>query len=751
MRRRIAEASAATSRVLLALDAFIDSTMFATGRKALGLLEAIDEASDRLHLSGAPRLAVELACEALTLGLAGLLVALSLALPAFRETADDDRLARSDLAVTFQDRYGIEVGKRGVNRDEAVPFEDLPDYFVKAVIATEDRRFFNHFGIDVIGTFRALTVDARASGVVQGGSSITQQLAKNIFLSNERSIQRKIKEAYLALWLEFHLNKKEILKLYLDRAYMGAGAFGVEAAAQTYFGKSARDIDLAEAAMLAGLFKAPTKFSPLVNLAAARARANDVLSNLVDAGFMTEGQVYAARRNPATPVDRPPHENPDWYLDFAYSEVKALAATGKLGGDRALTVRTGLDSALQAKAEDTIETMLREKAPAYRAHQAAAVVATTDGLVRAMVGGRDYGASQFNRATDAERQPGSSFKIFVYMTALLTGKFHSDTPIDASSVCIGDYCVHNYHGESAGILPLYRALAESLNTAAIRMSVKIGEVYWPPKQPYHLARIAALGRSKIVQTARAMGVTTPLVDTVSLPVGADEVKMIDMVAANATLASGGVRMTPYAAVEVRNASGKLVYSHAADSGPLTRVLPADKVAEMNEIMTHVVTEGTGRAAQIPGLVISGKTGTTNNSTNAWFNAFTGNLVGSVWFGNDDNAPMENLTGGILPAMTWREIMVFAHRGLEAKPPFGVAPPPPAQNSPAAQAPAKTAPDAGAAPPPIALSPAATRAILDIRELARTALSRLSVSIGPETDPKTAPSAPAVSLGAVGSP
>ncbi len=304
--RRIAEAWATTSRVLLALDAFINSTMFAAGQKAVGVLETIDEASDRLHLSGAPRIAVELACEALTLGLGGLLVVLALALPAFRETADGDRLARSDLAVTFQDRYGVEVGKRGVNRDEAVPFQDLPDYFVKAVIATEDRRFFNHFGIDLVGTVRALTVDARASGVVQGGSSITQQLAKNIFLSNERSIQRKIKEAYLALWLEFHLSKKEILKLYLDRAYMGAGAFGVEAAAQSYFGKSARDIDLSEAAMLAGLFKAPTKFSPLVNLAAARARANDVLSNLVDAGFMTEGQVYAARRNPATPIDRPP-------------------------------------------------------------------------------------------------------------------------------------------------------------------------------------------------------------------------------------------------------------------------------------------------------------------------------------------------------------------------------------------------------------------------------------------------------------
>jgi len=739
------------SRALLALDAFIDSTMFAAGQRTLRILQAIDDASDRMHLSGVARVAVEVACEALTLGLAGLLVALALALPAFRETADDDRLARSDLAVTFQDRYGVEVGKRGVNRDEAVRFEELPDYFIKAVIATEDRRFFSHFGIDVIGTFRALTVDARAAGVVQGGSSITQQLAKNIFLSNERSIERKIKEAYLALWLEFHLTKKEILKLYLDRAYMGAGAFGVEAAAQTYFGKSARDIDLAEAAMLAGLFKAPTKFSPLVNLAAARARANDVLDNLVDAGFMTEGQVYAARRNLATPVDRPPHDSPDWYLDFAYSEVKALAEAGKLGSDRTMTVRTGLDSTLQTKAESAIETMLRDKAPAYRAHQAAAVIATTDGLVRAMVGGRDYGASQFNRATDAARQPGSSFKIFVYMTALLTGKYHGDTPIDASSICIGDYCVHNYHGESAGILPLYRALAESLNTAAIRMSVKIGEAYWPPKQSYHLAKIAALGRSKIVETARLMGLTTPLVDTVSLPVGADEVKMIDMLAANATLASGGIRVTPYAALEARNASGKLIYSRAADGGPQIRVLPADKVAEMNEIMTHVVTEGTGRAAQIPGLVISGKTGTTNNSTNAWFNAFTGNLVGSVWFGNDDNAPMENLTGGILPAMTWREIMAFAHQGLEPRPPFGVAAPSPAPAGPVAQAPAKAATEDSASPPVVALSPRTTRAIEDIGELARAALARLPVSVAPEAEPPGVSQERGVPRTAIGSP
>ncbi len=708
---------------MLALDALINSSMYDARHRFFSAWAAIDAASDRMHVSGLRRVAVEIACETLTLGLAGLLVVLAFAIPAFQDTAGDDWLSRTDLAVTFQDRHGVEVGKRGIKHDDAIPFDELPDYFVEAVLATEDRRFFEHFGIDIVGTIRALTVNAKAAGVVQGGSSITQQLAKNLFLTNERSIQRKIKEAYLALWLEHHLTKKEILKLYLDRAYMGSGAFGVQAAAETYFGKSAREINLAEAAMLAGLFKAPTKFSPFVNLAAARARANDVLSNLVAAGFMTEGQVYAARRNPATPIDRTVQSDPDWYLDFAYSEIKALAAAGKFGSDRILTVRTGLDSALQAKADATVEAMLRDKAPAYHAHQAAVTIATPDGLVRAMVGGRDYGASQFNRATDAERQPGSSFKIFVYMTALLTGKFHADTPVDASGICIGDYCVHNYHGESAGRIPLYRALAESLNTAAIRMSVKIGEVYWPPKQSYHLAKIAALGRSKIVETARAMGVTTPLIDTVSLPVGADEVKMIDMVAANAALANGGMRATPYAALEVRNSAGKLIYTHAADGEPPKRVLPADKVAEMNNIMTHVVTEGTGRAAQIPGLVIAGKTGTTNNSTNAWFNGFTGNLVGSVWFGNDDNSPAGTMTGGTLPAMTWREIMAFAHQNLDPKPPYGVAPPPPpAANAQTAKAPAKpsTNPD-DAPPPPTTLSPVATRAVMDIATLARSAL------------------------------
>ena len=715
----------ALRRSLLAFDAFIDSSMYDAGRSLTGAFAGVAAASERLRLRGLAKLGLDLACEGINIGLVGLVVALALAQPAFEATSDEDWLKRTDFAVTFQDRYGVEIGRRGVKHDETVPFDELPENFIKAVLATEDRRFFHHFGIDVIGTLRALTVNAHAGGVVQGGSSITQQLAKNIFLSNERSISRKITEAFLALWLEQRLSKKEILSLYLDRAYMGGGAIGVEAAARHYFGKSARDVNLAESAMLAGLFKAPTKFSPNVNLPAARARANDVLSNLVDAGFMSDAQVYSARRNPATPVEREEKANPDWYLDFAFGEIKQLASAGKLGADRVLNVRTGLDQSVQQKAEDVLEEKLRVEAPAYHAKQAAAVIADPDGLVRAIVGGRDYGASQFNRATDALRQPGSSFKVIVYLTALMTNKFHPTTPVDASGICIGDYCVHNFEGESGGRMPMYRALALSYNTAAIWLSLKIGEAYWPPGKSYHMAKIAALGRSKIVETARTLGLTTPLADTVSLPIGADEVKMIDMVGANAVLANGGKRAVPHAAVEIRNAQGQVIYTAERDGPKPEQIVPADKVAEMNNIMTHVLTEGTGRGAQIPGLTIAGKTGTTNNSTNAWFNAFTGNLVGSVWFGNDDGSPMGDMTGGTLPALSWKEIMTYAHRGLEPKPPFGVAAPP------AAAAAAAGAGKSGAtpteAPARASLSPQTRNALLEIGEFLRAARERTTAS------------------------
>ena len=404
----------------LAADSWLDHAVYVSIQAVRAGLEGLYVFSNRFHVSGWRRVGVELACDGLTFGVAGAILALALAIPAFHETGDD-WLQRSDIAVTFLDRYGEPIGQRGIRHNDTVELAEMPDYVVKAVLATEDRRFYEHFGIDVIGTFRAVAANAEANGVVQGGSSITQQLAKNLFLSNERTLERKIKEAYLALWIECHLSKDEILKLYLDRAYMGGGAFGIEAASRYYFGKSVRDVSLPEAAMLAGLFKAPSKYAPTSNLAAARARANQVLTNMVEAGFLTEGQVYGARRNPATPVDRTASQSPDYYLDWAYGQVTDLVDDGKLGNDKTFVVKTAHDPAIQKVAENAIETMLREHGADYNAHQAAMVVMETDGAVRAMVGGRDYSQSQFNRATDALRQPGSSFKPFVYTTALMNG------------------------------------------------------------------------------------------------------------------------------------------------------------------------------------------------------------------------------------------------------------------------------------------------------------------------------------------
>ena len=540
------------SRILLAFDALVDSSMFDSGRRSRESYENFSAFMGRFHVSGITRLGVELACEALTLGLAGGILAMALASSAFNMTSDD-WLKKQDLSVSFLDRYGAEVGQRGIKHDDAVPLEQYPDHLIKAVLATEDRRFYEHFGIDVIGTARALTVNARSSGVVQGGSSITQQLAKNLFLSNERTITRKINEAFLALWLERRLTKREILKLYLDRVYMGGGTFGIQAAAEFYFGKSVRDVNLAEAAMLAGLFKAPAKYAPHVNLPAARARAHDVLDNLVDAGFMTMSQIAVAQRNPATPVDRARETSPDWYLDFAYAEIVKLAEAGKLGADRVLTVRTALDSNVQKRAESVIETNLREQGRSFHATQSAAVVMEPDGAVRAIVGGRDYSESQFNRATEAARQPGSSFKPYVYLTALMTGKFNPNTKVTDSPTCIGNYCVHNYSGGYAGTLPLSMALAKSLNTIAIKLSIAIGNGN------------SRIGRAKIIDTCRRLGITTPLEDTPSLPVGQSDVIPIEHSAAYAAFVNGGKKVVAYAAIEIRNSRGDVLYRHDRDA------------------------------------------------------------------------------------------------------------------------------------------------------------------------------------------
>jgi penicillin-binding protein 1A len=725
------------SQALLAFDAWVNSAVYNSGRRSRAAYAAFSAFMDRFHVRGWPRFGVEIACETLTLGLGGAMVALFLATPAFQETSDD-WLKKQDLAVTFLDRYGNEVGRRGIKHDDSITLDQLPEHLIQAVLATEDRRFYEHWGIDVIGTMRALTVNARATTVVQGGSSITQQLAKNLFLSNERTLQRKIKEAYLAVWLEFHLTKREILKLYLDRAYMGGGTFGVQAAAEFYFGKNVRDVTLPEAAMLAGLFKAPTKFAPHINLPAARARANDVLNNLVDAGYMTQSQIFAALRNPATPIDRHRDVTPDWYLDYAYDEVKKLSDAKKLGDDRVLTVRTALDTGLQKHAESVIEDQLRQNGHAYHAKQSATVVMDSQtGAVRAIVGGRDYGASQFNRATDALRQPGSSFKPYVYLTALMSGKYKPTTVVVDGPVCLGNWCPRNYGGKYYGAIPLVGALTRSLNTVAVKLSIGIGDSKGGDFQK------AKQGRAKIVDTARRLGITTPLPDTVSLPIGADEVTVIDHTSAYAAFANGGKRVPPHAVVEIFNSRGESIYRHDRDNPAPKQVVPAKNVIDLVSMMTKVVEEGTGkRAALGPNIQVAGKTGTTNGYKDAWFCGYTGNFTECVWFGNDDDTSMNNMTGGSLPAQTWHEVMAYAHNGVELKPLPGMPAPPPGP----AVVTGGTVAELGAPQHPAQLSRRAADAIVSIEDLMRVA-DRQRAATGGGADGVFADSAsPALGIG-----
>jgi penicillin-binding protein 1A len=643
---------------LLDIDARLDSGLFRGGRTAREGFERYRDLMDRVHVSGWRRwLLIEPLSEIATIGMFGLLLCLALAVPAFRETSDEDWLKKSELAVVFLDRYGNEIGSRGIKHSNAVALADFPDHLIKAVLATEDRRFYEHFGIDIPGTFRALVTNARAGGVVQGGSSLTQQLAKNLFLSNERTIERKVKEAFLALWLETRLTKNEILKLYLDRAYMGGGAFGVDAAAQFYFGKSARDVNLAEAAMLAGLFKAPTKFAPHINLPAARARANVVLDNLVDAGFMTEGQVFGARRNPAVAVDRRDESAPGYYLDYAFDEMRKLVETPLFRNisDRAFVVRTGIDLGLQRVAEETVENMIRQFGRDYHVKQAAVVVADLEGSVRAMVGGTDYNQSQFNRATDAYRQPGSSFKPYVYATALMNGFKPTSVVVDGP-VCIGNWCPQNYGRSYSGAITLTQAITHSINVIPVKLSIALGGKDGPKA-----------GRAKIVATARRFGIRAPLPDTPSLPIGADEVTVLEHTVAYATFPNGGMAVKPHAILEVRSGTGETIWRFDRDeTRKPTQAIPPQVAADMAGMMNHVVEEGTARRAILDGIRAAGKTGTTNSYRDAWFVGYTGNFVCGVWYGNDDYSPLNRMTGGSLPAQTWHDVMAYAHQGIEIK-------------------------------------------------------------------------------------
>jgi penicillin-binding protein 1A len=580
--------------------------------------------------------ALLLALWGLVLG-GGALAYFALTLP----PTDDLTLATRRPSVTLLGEDGSLIATFGDLFGEPLRLKDMPRYLPEAVIATEDRRFYGHFGVDLVGLGRAAFADLRAGHVVQGGSTITQQLAKNLFLTNERTLSRKIQEVMLALWLEHKFTKNQILEIYLNRIYLGAGAYGVDAAARRYFGKSAREVSLYEAAVIAGLLKAPTRFSPAHDVDAAADRADQVLANMVDAGYITEAQASVAERQRSglgQAARTPPGSR--YFADWVAQQLSSFGATQ--GHD--IVVATTLDPRMQTEAEAAMLDALERNGEKSMVGEGALVAMSPDGAVRAMVGGRDYADSQFNRATQALRQPGSSFKPFVYLAALEHGVRPSDHFID-HPIRIGNWQPHNYEGKYRGDVTAAEAVAESLNSVAAQV-------------------LERAGIDNVINAARRLGITSDLTHDASLALGTSDVSLLELTTAYAAFASGGIAAWPYGIHEIRDSDGQVIYRRAGP-GP-GRVIDPAIAGEMNEMLTGVIGHGTGRAAQLD-RPAAGKTGTTQDSRDALFIGYTADLVCGVWFGNDDNSPMNHVTGGTLPARTWHAFMVQATRGMPVKP------------------------------------------------------------------------------------
>ncbi|MDB5409406.1 MAG: penicillin-binding protein [Rhodospirillales bacterium] len=578
--------------------------------------------------------------------LAGILGYFALTLPDTADLKTAERrpsitLLTSDggLLATFGDLFG-----------EPLTLREMPKYLPEAVIATEDRRFYSHFGIDPIGLARALYVNLRAGHVVQGGSTITQQLAKNIFLTPERTTARKIQEAMLALWLERKFTKDQLLEIYLNRVYLGAGTYGVDAAAHRYFGKSARQLTLYESAIIGGLLKAPSKFSPARDPQVAAARAGQVLANMVDAGFISpEQSTAAARESVQLGHVASLHGSNRYFADWLIEQIPDF---GNIG-NQDLTIVTTLDPRMQAAAEASVAETLARDGPKAAASQAALVAMSPDGAVRALVGGRDYGSSQFNRATQALRQPGSAFKAFVYLAALEAGLRPTDRMVDGP-ISIGGWQPHNYGGRYLGSVSLADAFAESINTVAVQVEMRAGV-------------------SRVVAAAHRLGITAPLGNDASLALGTSEVSLLELTGAYATFANGGTSVWPYGIAEIRDRQGKILFQRSGSG--LGRIMTPQVAADMTALMSGVIARGTGKGAAI-GRPAAGKTGTTQDSRDAVFVGFTADLVAGVWLGNDDNSPMNRVTGGTLPARTWKDFMLVATKDMPVRPLQSTPPPAP---------------------------------------------------------------------------
>jgi penicillin-binding protein 1A len=533
---------------------------------------------------------------------------------------------------------------------DVVPVKEMPAYLPEAVLATEDRRFYDHFGVDPFGILRALFHDISSGQMRQGGSTITQQLAKNLFLKPDRTLKRKVQEVLLALWLEHKFTKDEILTIYLNRVYLGSGAFGVEAAARKYFSKSARQLTLYESAVLAGLLKAPSKFNPAANPELTAQRTAQVLQNMVEAGYLTPQQATAAAasrpelREAALAAGRG-----RYFADWAVDQVRDLLGSV----DRDLVVTTTFDPRLQQLAEEALTGELDKEGAKLGIGQGALVVLGPDGAVKAMVGGRDYRQSQFNRAVQALRQPGSAFKPFVYLAGLEAG-YGPDTIIDDAPISLGKWHPNNYDDKYYGRIPLREALAHSANSATIQLAEKAGIKH-------------------VIDVAHRLGITAELRDDASIALGTSEVSLLELTAAYGGFANGGKGVWPFGVTEIRDRDGHVLYRRSG-SGP-GQVMTPQQAATMAEMMKGVIAYGTGRAAAI-GRPAAGKTGTTQDYRDAWFIGFTPDLVAGVWVGNDDSSPMKRVTGGRTPAQIWHNFMLAALKGT---PPHDFGKPPPASS------------------------------------------------------------------------
>ncbi len=543
--------------------------------------------------------------------------------------------------VEFQDASGAAIAVRGFHWGRAVKLADLPPHVVNAFIAAEDKRFLTHEGIDAWAIVRAVLSNVRAGRTVQGGSTITQQLVKNLFLTPDQTLRRKAQEARLAYDLEHMLKKDEILELYLNRIYLGAGAYGLDAAAHVYFNTTPQNLTTAEAAMLAAFPKAPSRFASSADTPAAKARQHYVLDQMVEARFITADQAEAAKKQALFLVQDQKDAFSGHALDYAVEQAHQLLPDPPAD----LVIKLTLDMKLQKAAQDAVVNGIRDMGAERRASEAAAILMDANGAIRAMVGGKDYSASQFNRAVQARRQPGSAFKMFVYAAALEQGVRPNSIRYD-EPVSIGGWRPRNYGGDYRGAVTVSEALAESLNTVAAQVGAEIG-------------------MDKVTALARSFGIRTELHNYPSVALGTDEVTLIDLTAAYGVLARGGLRMSPYIIEEISNSRGDVLYRRPVTEAQ--RVYEEAYAQDMTGMLSRVVVAGTGRAARIEGWDVAGKTGTSQDWRDAWFIGYTTRYVGGVWVGNDNDRPMAKVTGGEMSARIWSTMVAPALEGIPPEP------------------------------------------------------------------------------------